>query len=249
MKLSRLMVTLLAISALLIACDGKKDGSAQTLTVGVSADYAPFEFFKEGEIVGFDIDLMREIAKRLDKNVKFKDMSFDAILGSLSTARLDAAISSITPTEERRKSLDFSKEYIKSKRVMICKATSSIGSVGDLARETVGVQSGSVHELYAKVTLNQDVHVSVKSLAKVPELIQDMEVGNVACLIMGISEAEAIVKERGNLKMVPLPGEISGAAVALPKDSPLTAKVNKVLNDMEADGSLAKLKELWLPNP
>jgi len=243
------MVTLLAISALLIACDGKKDGSAQTLTVGVSADYAPFEFFKEGEIVGFDIDLMREIAKRLDKNVKFKDMSFDAILGSLSTARLDAAISSITPTEERRKSLDFSKEYIKSKRVMICKATSSIGSVGDLARETVGVQSGSVHELYAKVTLNQDVHVSVKSLAKVPELIQDMEVGNVACLIMGISEAEAIVKERGNLKMVPLPGEISGAAVALPKDSPLTAKVNKVLNDMEADGSLAKLKELWLPNP
>jgi len=70
-------------------------------------------------------------------------MSFDAILGSLSTQRLDAAISSIEPTNERRKSIDFSNEYIKSKRVLVCKSTSSIESVTDLAEETIGVQSGS----------------------------------------------------------------------------------------------------------
>lgn len=248
MKLSKLLGVILAATMLFSACDGKKDGSGKTLTVGVSADYAPFEYYKEGDIVGFDIDLMKEIAKRLNKDVKFKDMSFDAILGSLSSERLDAAISSITPTNERRKSIDFSNEYIKSQRVLVCKGTSSIQTVSDLAGETVGVQSGSTHESYANDTLNEDVKVTVKSLAKVPDLLQDMENGNVSCLILGIAEAQNIKDSRPNIKLVNLPGEVSGAAVAFPKSSPLTAQVNRVLSEMEADGSLAKLKEQWLPH-
>lgn len=247
MKFSKLMAVALAACAFLGACDGKKDGTEKTLTVGVSADYAPFEYFKEGEIVGFDIDLMKEIARRLNKEVKFKDMSFDAILGSLSTSRIDAAISSITPTPERRKSIDFSKEYIQSKRVLVCKATSSIETISDLVEETVGVQSGSIHETYANEVLRQDVNVTVKSLAKIPDLLQDMEIGNVRCLVLGISEAEAIQKSRPNIKLVNLPGEVSGAAVAFPKGSPLTPQVDKILDDMEVDGSFQKLKDLWLP--
>lgn len=246
MKISKLMGIIIATGALLVACDGKKDGSAKTLTVGVSADYAPFEYFKDGEIVGFDIDLMKEVAARLGKDVKFKDMSFDAILGSLSTERLDAAISSITPTDERRKSIDFSKEYIQSKRVLLCKATSSIDSVSDLAGETVGVQNGSTHETYANDTLTLDVKVKVKSLSKIPELLQDMEIGNVSCLILGVAEAEAIKGSRPNIKLISLPGEVSGAAIAFPKNSPLKAKVDEVLAAMEADKSMEKLKEHWL---
>jgi polar amino acid transport system substrate-binding protein len=247
MKFRKLMSVIIAAWTLLMACDGKKDGSGKTLTVGTSADYAPFEYFKDGEITGFDIDLMKEIAKRLNKDVKFKDMSFDAILGSLATSRIDAAISSITPTNERRKSIDFSKEYIQSKRVMLCKATSSIETASDLAGSAVGVQSGTIHESYANEILSQDVHLTVKSLSKIPDLIQDMETGNVSCLILGASEAESIQKSRSNLKMINLPGEVSGASVAFPKDSPLTAQVDKVLAEMEADGSLQKLKERWLP--
>ncbi|MBX9806132.1 MAG: ABC transporter substrate-binding protein [Alphaproteobacteria bacterium] len=246
MKISKLLGVIFTALVFFTACEGKKDGSANTLTVGVSADYAPFEFFKDGEIVGFDIDLMKEIAKRLNKDVKFKDLSFDAILGSLSTDRLDAAISSIEPTEERRKSIDFSHEYIKSNRVLVCKGTSSIKEVDDLADGTVGVQSGSTHETYAKDNLSQNVQLKVKSLAKVPDLLQDMEIGNITCLILGIDEAEAILKSRENLKMVKVPGEVTGSAIAFPKASPLKDKVNKILEEMESDGSLKKLKDHWL---
>lgn len=247
MKFSKLMGVILAACTLLTACDEKKDGSGKTLTVGVSADYAPFEFFQNGEIVGFDIDLMNEVAKRLGKDVKFKDMSFDAILGSLSTQRIDAAISSITPTPERRKSIDFSKEYIQSNRVMLCKGTSTINSVSDLAEGTVGVQSGSTHEVYANKVLNKDVHVTVKSLTRVPDLLQAMEIGNVSCLIMDNAEAAAILKSQANLKAISLPGEVSSSAIGFPKNSPLTSQVDKILTEMEADGYLAKLKEKWLP--
>ena len=247
MKFSKLMGVILAACTLLTACDEKKDGSGKTLTVGVSADYAPFEFFQNGEIVGFDIDLMNEVAKRLGKDVKFKDMSFDAILGSLSTQRIDAAISSITPTPERRKSIDFSKEYIQSNRVMLCKGTSTINSVSDLAEGTVGVQSGSTHEVYANKVLNKDVHVTVKSLTRVPDLLQAMEIGNVSCLIMDNAEASAILKSQANLKTISLPGEVSSSAIGFPKNSPLTSQVDKILTEMEADGYLAKLKEKWLP--
>lgn len=247
MKLSKLMGIIMATGVLLTACDGKKDGSAKTLTVGISADYAPFEYIKDGEIVGFDIDLMKEVAKRLGKDVKFKDMSFDAILGTLSNQRLDAAISSIEPTNERRKTIDFSKEYIKSNRVLVCKATSPINSVSDLAGQTVGVQSGSTHEIYAKDTLSEDVNVTVKSLTKVSELLQAME-NEVTCLILGTTEAENIKDPRPNIKLLNLPGEVSGAAIAFPKGSPLKAKVEEVLASMEADKTLDKLTEQWLPH-
>ena len=247
MKFSKLVGIILAACTLLIACDEKKDGTGKTLTVGVSADYAPFEFFNNGEIVGFDIDLMTEIAKRLGRDVKFKDMSFDAILGSLSTQRIDAAISSITPTPERRKSIDFSKEYIQSNRVMLCKGTSSINSVSDLADATIGVQSGSTHETYANKVLSKDVHITVKSLTRIPDLLQDMEIGNVSCLVMDNAEASSILKSQANLKSISLPGEVNSSAIGFPKDSPLTPQVDKILEKMETDGYLAKLKEKWLP--
>ncbi len=247
MKFSKFVGVILAACTLLGACDGKKDGTGKTLTVGVSADYAPFEFFNNGEIVGFDIDLMTEIAKRLGKSVKFKDMSFDAILGSLSTQRIDAAISSITPTPERRKSIDFSREYIQSNRVMLCKGTSSINSVSDLVNATIGVQSGSTHETYANKVLNKDVHVTVKSLTRIPDLLQDMEIGNISCFVLDNSQAESIMKAQANLKMIVLPGEVSPSAIGFPKNSPLTAQVDKILEEMEAEGYLAKLKEKWLP--
>lgn len=248
MKFSKLVGLVVTVCAFLTACEEKKTGNERTLTVGVSADYAPFEFFKDGKMVGFDIDLMNEIGKRLNKEINFKDMSFDAILGSLSTNRIDAAISSITPTNQRRKSVDFSNEYIKSKRILVCKATSSIESASDLASETIGVQSGSEHETYANSTLTEDVNVKVKSLTKVPDLIQDMEIGNVSCLILGIAEAEAIKESRPNIKLINLPGEVQGFSIAFPKGSPLKDQVNEILAAMEADKSLDALKERWLPH-
>jgi ABC-type amino acid transport substrate-binding protein len=65
-------------------------------------------------------------------------------------------------------------------------------------------------------------------------------------LILGSAEAEAIKESRPNIKLISLPGEISGAAIAFPKNSPLKAKVDEVLAAMEADKSLEKLKEHWL---
>jgi len=130
---------------------------------------------------------------------------------------------------------------------LACKATSSVETISDLAEETVGVQSGSTHESYANDVLKQDVDVTIKSLAKIPDLLQDMEIGNIRCLILGTPEAEAIKDSRPNIKLVNLPGEVSGAAIGFPKGSPLTPQVDKVLDDMEADGSLQKLKDLWLP--
>lgn len=248
MKFLKICRVLFLGCTFLIGCDGKKDGTSSTLTVGVSADYAPFEFFKDGEIVGFDIDLMKEITNRLGKNVHFKDMSFEAILGSLVTHRIDAAISSITPTPERRKSVDFSQEYIHSNRVMICKGTSSIQSVTDLAERKVGVQSGSTHEVYVQDTLSKDVRLTSKSLARIPDLLQDLEIGNISGIILGNPEAESIMKlGQKNLKIISLPGEVSGSAIAFSKGSSLTAQVDKVLDDLKNDGTLTRLKEKWFP--
>jgi polar amino acid transport system substrate-binding protein len=242
-----LSMVLMACALLMTACGEKKKSDSHTIVVGTSADYAPYEFFKDGQMVGFDIELMREISKRLGKEVEFKDLYFDAIVGSLKTERIDMAISAITPTEERRKSVDFSDEYTESKNpVMVCRGTSTVATIEDLVNEAIGVQSGSTHEDYAKNTLSKIVTLTVKSLSKIPDLIQDMNAGRVSCLVLGPDEAREIVKSYNNMKIVALPDTVPGFAIAFPKGSSLMGRVNKILDDMKADGSLGKLKEKWL---
>jgi ABC-type amino acid transport substrate-binding protein len=248
MSIQKLLSVAVAACALLItACGEKKKSDGHTIVVGTSPDYAPYEFFKDGEMTGFDIELMREVGRRLGKEVDFRDLSFDAIIGSLKSERIDAAISSITPIVERLKSVDFSDEYTESRNtVMLCRGTSTITTIEDLVNETIGVQSGSIHESYARNTLNKDVTLTVKSLAKIPDLIQDMSAGRVSCLVLGPEEAREIVKSHSNLKIVDLPDTIPGFAIALPKGSSLTQAINKVLGEMKADGFLDKLKKKWL---
>jgi arginine/lysine/histidine transporter system substrate-binding protein len=242
-----LSIALAACTLLITACGEKKKSDSRTIVVGTSADYAPYEFFKDGQMVGFDIELMREIGKRLGKEVEFKDLSFDAIVGSLKAERIDAAISSITPTEERRKSVDFSDEYTESKNpVMICRGTSTVTTIEDLVNETIGVQSGSTHEDYAKNNLSKVVTLTVKSLGKIPDLIQDMNAGRVSCLVLGPEEAREIVKSYNNMKTINLPDTVPGFVIAFPKGSLFVKLINKILDDMKADGSLGKLKEKWL---
>jgi arginine/lysine/histidine transporter system substrate-binding protein len=249
MIFKKLMLAALSTSlVLLTSCSDEKKEASQTTTlkIATSADYPPFEFFKEGQIIGFDIDVVKAIAERLNKKVEVQDMSFDAILGSLQSNRVDMAISSITPTEERRKAVDFTDEYLSSARVLVCSDTSSVKTLADLSGAVIGVQSGSIHETYANTELRKHTdNIEVKSLAKIPDLLQDLKNKRISCLALGASEAKTMVEQHPGLHLIDLPETASGSAIALPQGSPLTAEVNKVLNELIKDGTIEKLKKKW----
>ncbi|MBW8309050.1 MAG: ABC transporter substrate-binding protein [Candidatus Paracaedibacteraceae bacterium] len=244
------LLSLALITTLLMGC--KKDETSppknpDKIIVGLSADYPPFEYFKDGKIVGFDVVLMEALAKRINVKVEFKDMNFDGIIGALQTKRIDAAISSISATEGRQQAVDFTDTYYSGGIAMVCPKESNMATSLDLKGATIGLQAGSSYEYYAHGDLKSQLgELMIKSLPKVPDLIQDLKSKRIVCILMGITEAKRLELEQPDLKAIPISGSETEVAIALPKGSALKNKLNAALADMKADGTLDKLIHEWL---
>jgi ABC-type amino acid transport substrate-binding protein len=240
-KVLALFLTCLSLAC----CDDKKNEN--TLIVATSADYPPFEFYKDGQIVGFEIDLIRAIAKELNKEIILKDMSFDSLIGGLQSGRIDIAISAISATPEREEKVDFTIPYHRTLSVMLVDQTSPITKPDDLSNKSVGVQMGTTYEKMIKQDWQPAIqNLSIRSLSKVPDLIQDYKSGRLNAIVLGINEAESIVKTYPEMKIIPISSTKAVYAIALPKGSPLTDQINSILKKWQADGSIKKIQDAWL---
>ena len=92
--------------------------------VGTNAEFPPFEYLEKGEVTGFDIELVNEIGKVMDADVKVLDMSFDGLLPALQMKKVDLVIAGMTATEERKKTVSFTQPYYTASQVIIVKAVS-----------------------------------------------------------------------------------------------------------------------------
>lgn len=226
----------------------KTEGSdPETVVVAVSFDNPPFEYYRDGQKVGFDVDLAEVIAKELKLKVDFKDMSFDSLIGALQSGRAAFAISAITPTAERAEKVDFSEPYKTSGIVIIVGKNSPIQSATDLNDKVVGAQLGTIYETYAKQELNQVLkNFSVRSLNKIPDILQDFKAGRISAIIIGENEGISLINSHPDLKMIVIPSTKSGYAVAMPKDSPLKRDIDAIIEKMKQNGDLEKLEKKWL---
>ena len=189
----------------LVGCSSSSDEGEETaeklqqikdagvLVVGTSADYAPYEFHKkvdgEDKIVGFDITMAEEIAKDLGVKVEYKDMDFDGLLGALDAGQVDIVLSGMTPNEERKKSVDFSELFYEDSNVCIVKEGNEdlVKSADDLKDLKVGVQSGTTQADYVTGDLGI---TTAKQLKRVPDLMLDLQNGNIDVIVTGKNVAE-----------------------------------------------------------
>ncbi|MGE7824261.1 ABC transporter substrate-binding protein/permease [Paenibacillus sp. NPDC093718] len=153
------------------------EGEKKTVILGTSADYAPYEFHKTIDgvdtIVGFDIDIAKEIAKDLGAELIIKDTSFDALLPELTSGRVDFVISGMNPTEERRKSIDFSEPYYAAEQSVVVRKEDALkfNTLESLEGARIGVQKSSIQESIAKTIPK----ANVISLDKIPDLLLQLE--------------------------------------------------------------------------
>src|SRR5699024_6125145 len=113
-----------------------------TLVVGTSADFPPFENVDvNGDIVGFDIDLINEIGKELGKEIQIENMDFDGLVGAVQTDKIDMAISGMTDNADRRKNVNFSDSYYEaSQAILVREDVADVASMDDLSEKIVGSQ-------------------------------------------------------------------------------------------------------------
>ena len=225
------------------------------LVVGMSADYAPYEFHYIDEngkdvIGGFDVDIANEIANKIGVNLAIQEMDFDALVSALPAGKVDLVISGMNPTEERAKVVDFSEVYYNSKHGILVRAEDAdkYQTFADLEGAKVGVQLGSTQEKIAKTEIP---NVNLQQLSNINNLILELKAGKVDAIVMEKPVAEMAVKSNPELAVgKPIYEEQTGGnAVGIAKNNPqLLAKVNEVITELNESGKMdeyiAKANEL-----
>ncbi|MGL4742046.1 MAG: transporter substrate-binding domain-containing protein [Sarcina sp.] len=224
----------------------KKNGK---IILGTSADYPPYEFKAtvEGkdQIVGFDIEIAKEVAKDLGVKLEIQDMKFDTLVAALQSGTIDMVISGMNPTPERQKAVDFSEIYYKAEHGIIIKKENKdkLKTKDDFKGLVVGAQKGSIQEELANTQMEG---VKFRGLGKVPDLMMEMLGGTMDAAVMENPVALANAKANPSLYVIENPGfELDetekGSAIAIPKNSgELLEVVNKTIQRLISEGKIEK---------
>ncbi len=200
---SAMLAAVAAGTLLLSACGGGSDDagadpsasaaaggldlvSEGSLTVCSDVPFPPFEFEKDGEYTGFDLDLMREIATGMDLEFVVQDVSFDGLQSGVAfgAGTCDVGASAMTITEERKASLAFSDPYYDSLQSLLVPEGSDITSIDDLGGMRVGVQQGTTGENYTKENAPEDTEII--SFQSDGEMYASIQAGGVDALLQDL---------------------------------------------------------------
>lgn len=215
------------------------------LVLGTSADYPPYEFHKaingKDEIVGFDIEIAKAIAKDLGVELEIKDMKFDGLLAALVVDDIDFIVAGMVPKEERKKSVDFSIQYYQAEQNVLVRAEDAgkITSIESLKGLKVGAQKSTVQEDLAKEKAQAS---EVKSLSKITDLVLELQNGKIDAVVLVGPVANAYAKQNPKLAVSSISlGSEDGVAVAVNKGTAdLLEAINKSLDTMIKAGTIDK---------
>ncbi|MBR5236533.1 MAG: transporter substrate-binding domain-containing protein [Clostridia bacterium] len=239
MKISKVVSLILAVAMLsivLVACSGGSGDAV--LTMATNAEFPPFEYLEGEEIVGADVDMAKALAEKLGMELEITNIDFDAALTGAATGKYDVAVAGITANDERRKNMDFSNDYYKASQAIIVMADSEIKVAADLEGKTVSCQEGTTGEQYLL-----DNEYAIQSFKTGAEAISALTTGKVQAVVIDDAVAKALSdKQNGATIVLDEPLTKENYAIATKKgNTELVEKINKALDELKADGTLAAI--------
>lgn len=228
---------------------GNSGGSKTELSVlkvGTNAEFPPFEFVDDkNQITGFDIDLLNEFSRRSGVKVEVQNMNFDAIIPALKFGKIDAAISGMSATPQRREAVDFSNAYYSTENIFLRrKGDERLKSPADLDGKSVAVLLGSVQELAAK-EIKGAVLLPADS---VTANVQALKAGRADAVVIDSSIGYGFIKQNDDIEaFFTAPDGSDGFAVAFDKGKfgELINSFNAFLEEIKKDGTYDKLLEKY----
>ena len=227
------------------------------LVNAVDAEYPPFSFLNADNVMdGFDVDVAKEVAKRMGVDIEFVTPGWDVITSGKWAGRWDICIGSMTATKERGEVLDFPAQYYFANAVILVHKDSPITDPADLAGKRIGAQVATTYEKYLQHNLEIDAagapavvykidSPQVVSYDEEPLGVEDLSLGDgkrLDAMLVGQLTAEDYIKNGKPLKIVGGTLFAEPIAVAIDKGDPeLAAKIVEIIDAMRADGTLKKL--------
>ena len=220
--------------------------TAQTLEVGAYPSNPPWEFKNEqSEFEGFEVDLVKEIASRMGREVNIQDLGFQALFAATSSGRIDMAISTITVTEERLENQAFTQPYYDSDLGMVT-ATEGVSTLEDLAGQTVGAIASSTGEKWIAENTEQYGLGEHRSSPTQQGLLLDVANGRGAGAIGDILGFEFAAEQMPQLDVAQRIQTGEQFAIMMPKGSDLLEEVNAAITAIKEDGTMAEFYREWL---
>ena len=199
------------------------------------------------QVVGFDVDIGNEIAKRLGVKGVNVSTAWDGIIAGLLAGKYDSIIGSMTITAEREKAVDFVGPYYRSGRGIFVAEGSAIKSLDDLKDKTIGVTLGETHEKWARERGGWEI----RTYKGLPELFLELKAGRVDAIVVDSIPVAVAIKDNGEkIRKLEVDGIDDGnvnVGIAIRKNNPeLKAAMQKALDDMMADGTYETIAMKWI---
>ena len=247
------MMLVLAVTALAgCGSNSAQKEESKKIVVGLDDSFPPMGFKDEkNEIVGFDIDLAKEVVKRLGREVEFKAIDWNSKEAELKSGRVDILWNGLDITDKRKENMLFSEPYMDNRQIVFVAKNGKVAVAGeaDLAGKTIGTQSGGTTEEYFEN--KPELKASMKEVKYYPDYINafmDLENGRLDAVVVDeIIGRYYISKHPDEIQAIDtVIGTVSQFGIAFRKDDQkLRDEVQKVFDEMKADGTVAKISEKW----
>jgi polar amino acid transport system substrate-binding protein len=203
--------------------------------------YEPFEFQKDGKIVGFDMDIANEVAKDLKAELNVVDSSFEAIETGTALTGCDVSISSISITDTRKNVMDFSNPYLDDDLTLVATSSSGISNLDGAKGKKVGVQQATTGAQYAK-----DKGIDAQQFEDSGLLVQALKAGTIDAAVGNQSVLGYAIMDDSKLKRVEdyATGEKLGISIKK-GNTAMADAVNATLKRLTDDGSMKKFETTW----
>ena len=256
-KTLKIVVTfgIIAVMALsVVGCSNDKKDAMENdkIVLGFDDAFVPMGFKDDkGEIVGFDIDIAKEVSKRIGKEITFQPIDWSMKESELISGNIDLIWNGYSITKERQERIDFTTPYLENRQVIITLADSEINSKADLKGMNVGAQNQS--SAVDAINKEEDLLKTFKD-GKVytfetnNEALMDLEAKRIDAVVVDEILARYYINQKGEEKYKILKDDFGSEAygVGIRKgDEELLEKINQAFEDIKKDGTAKKISEKW----
>jgi len=232
--------------AILIGMPAPLMAAAAELRVGANIGNVPWEFQDaSGDDVGFEIDLVNEIGKRLGLQVSIVNIPFAGLFAAVQSGQIDAAVSSITITRKRLQSVGFAQPYYDSDQALAVMAVSGLKGLTNLAGKTVGVDTGSTGDIWTTQHQADFKITAIQRYEGLSPAMLDLAAGRIDGYISDIPALQYYVKDKPAYRVVERIPTGEHYSIMFAKNAALADKVDAVITQLKQEGFVAKLHEKW----
>jgi polar amino acid transport system substrate-binding protein len=232
--------------AILVCMAAPLMAAAAELKVGANIGNVPWEFEDaSGGDVGFEIDLVNEIGKRLGLTVSIVNIPFSGLFAAVESGQIDAAVSSITISKKRLESVGFAQPYYDSDQSLSVKAGSGLTGLADLAGKTVGVDTGSTGDIWATRHQADFKIAAIQRYEGLSPAMLDLAAGRIDGYISDIPAVQYYIKDKPIYRVVARIPTGEQYSIMFAKNAAIADQVNAVITQLKKEGYVAGLHEKW----